>query len=468
MGIYIEECLRLRGFVEYEEDKNPFFYDCKENILYIIPNTEEKLKENKQKMFDEFAKNFIEENEWIPENYIKGYTEYDTGIIFQTEGKKKNINGFIQYTINSVFEYNYKREEFIGISGLVFESQELNDFYDASSIYRYTKEEEGKKIIVESELKESKEIATFSYEDIQVKVETKIDRNFNYKIENPLQSKTQLIFSFSKKVKEMKKLLDIIMIQNKFMQFIAYRKNVKFEKIRTFDMNKNSEKEIKGIIIYNKLIDNELETNKYKRQRIMKLSYLEGKVSKIYELIINGNIYFSHLCKNIASISSYNIMRISRIFAEFERTYKQVYGDNIRSKEYCETKDEIINILKEIQEKQTGKKRKYYKEIVGGVEKSNVGLRQEIEFALQDCSSIMNKVVNTHYEKHEKIENISTRLATLRNDMIHGEMQYNLKPIDLKDIKILEVLIYVLLLKFISLPEKNIQKCVNDIFKMYI
>lgn len=36
-------------------------------------------------------------------------------------------------------------------------------------------------------------------------------------------------------------------------------------------------------------------------------------------------------------------MRVSRIFAEFERTYKQVYGENIRSKEYVDTKNEIAN-----------------------------------------------------------------------------------------------------------------------------
>lgn len=201
MKTYIEECSILRGFIDYEERKSPFFYDCEKSILYIIPNSEEKLKENKEEMYKEFAKSFIKENdnEWIPNNYINGYTEYDTGIIFQTKGEKNNINGFIQYKINSVFEYNYGKKDFDGISGLLFESPELNCFYDASSIYKHKKDEDGRRIIVESEFRESKEIASFMYEDIQVKVDIKIDRTFCHGVENPLQAKTKLIFTFSKK-----------------------------------------------------------------------------------------------------------------------------------------------------------------------------------------------------------------------------------------------------------------------------
>lgn len=161
-------------------------------------------------------------------------------------------------------------------------------------------------------------------------------------------------------------------------------------------------------------------------------------------------------------------MRVSRIFAEFERTYKQVYGENIRSKEYVDTKNEIANELNKIKENQTGQKRRYYKEIIKGIEKSNVGLNQKIEYALQDCSDIMDKVITICYQEHEKIENISDRLGMLRNDMIHGEMQYKLKPIDLTDINILEILIYVVLFKSIDLTAENIQSCLNDIFRIHI
>ena len=470
MKTYIGECSIFRGFIDYEGSKSPFFYDCEKSILYIIPSSVEKLKENKQEMYNEFAKSFIKENdnEWIPNNYINGYTEYDTGIIFQTKGEKNNINGFIQYKVNSVFEYNYGKKDFDGISGLLFESPELNCFYDASSIYKHKKDKDGKRIIIESEFRESKEIASFMYEDIQVKVDIKIDRTFCYRVENPLQAKTKLMFTFSKKVKEMSKILEIIMIQNKFMQFITYRRNVKFEKVRTLDINEDKKKEIKGIIIYNELMDNEVETNKNRRQRIIKLSDIEEVVSKMYELIANGDIYFSHLCKNISSLSSYNIMRVSRIFAEFERTYKQVYGESIRSKEYSDTKEEIANELNKIKENQIGQKKRYYKQIIRGIEKSSIGLGQKVEYALKDCSTIMNKVINIYYQKHEKIENISDRLGMLRNDIIHGEMQYKLKPIDLTDINMLEILIYVVIFKFIDLTDKNIQSCINDIFRMHI
>lgn len=468
MKTYIEECSILRGFIDYNECKSPFFYDCAKNILYIIPNSEKKLKENKQEMYDEFAKSFIKENEWLPNNYIGGYTEYDTGIIFETKGEKNNINGFIQYNVNSVFEYNYGDKHFDGISGLLFESSELNYFYDASSIYKHKKYEDGKKIIVESEHRDSEEIANFLYDNIQIKVEIKIDRTFSHNVECPLYSKTKLIFTFSEKIKELKKILNIIMIQNKFMQFITYRRNVKFEKVRTLDTNKDGKKEIKGIIIYNELIDNEIETNKDKRQRIIKFLYIKGFISKIYELIVSRDIYFSHLCKNISSLRSYNLMRIGRIFAEFERTYKQVYGENIRSIEYCNTKEEIIENLNGLQGNQTGKKKKYYKDIIRGIEKSSVGLDQKIEHSLQDCSTIMDKIITIYYQKHEEIENICDRLGMLRNDMIHGEMQYKFKPINLDDINILEILIYVVLLKFINLPKENIENCINDIFKIHI
>lgn len=44
----------------------------------------------------------------------------------------------------------------------------------------------------------------------------------------------------------MSKILEIIMIQNKFMQFIAYRRNVKFEKVRVLDINEDEKKKLKG------------------------------------------------------------------------------------------------------------------------------------------------------------------------------------------------------------------------------
>lgn len=80
----------------------------------------------------------------------------------------------------------------------------------------------------------------------------------------------------------------------------------------------------------------------------------------------------------------------------------------------------------------------------------------------------MDKVITICYQEHEKIENISDRLGMLRNDMIHGEMQYKLKPIDLTDINILEILIYVVLFKSIDLTAENIQSCLNDIFRIHI
>lgn len=465
MKTYIEDCSVFRGFVNYKENKNPFFYDCRTHILYIIPNSEEKWRENKQALWDEFARPFIKKNEWIPRHYIKGYSEYETSIVFETTGEEHNINGFIQYEVSTVFEYNYGQKKFEGVSGLIFESPELNDFYKASSVYKH-KKEEGEKIIVESIAKENKKIALFDYDDIQIEVDIKIIRTIFYRVESPLKSKTQLIFKFSKKIMDLDKLLDIIMIQNKFMQFITYRKNVKFEKVRTIDINEDERKENKGIVLFNKLIDNEEENNKYKKQRIIKLEDIENHVSNIYTLISKGDIYFSHLCSNISAISSYNILRISRIFAEFERTYKQKYGDNVRSQLYYDTKNEMVIELRKLQEKYTGKKRECFKKIARGIEKSNVGLEEKIKYALQDCWDLIDIFLDYCYVKQEKIEDISSRLAELRNDMIHGEMTRELEPINLDDIKILEILIYVIILKYTNLSKDKIQNCIKDIFRI--
>ena len=35
MKTYIEECSILRGFIDYEERKSPFFYDC-EKVFYTL------------------------------------------------------------------------------------------------------------------------------------------------------------------------------------------------------------------------------------------------------------------------------------------------------------------------------------------------------------------------------------------------------------------------------------------------
>ena len=149
MKTYIEGCAVFRGFVKYKDSTKPFFYDCEKNILYIFPTSEEEYEDNRQKLWDLFFEDDTNQNEWLSNNYIFGYSEYTTKIVFETIGEEENINGFMQYKVSKVFEYNFKEESFEGIDGLIFESSELNYFYDASSIYNKLKEETGK-IVVES------------------------------------------------------------------------------------------------------------------------------------------------------------------------------------------------------------------------------------------------------------------------------------------------------------------------------
>ena len=464
MKTYIEGCAVFRGFVKYKDSTKPFFYDCEKNILYIFPTSEEEYEDNRQKLWDLFFEDDTNQNEWLSNNYIFGYSEYTTKIVFETIGEEENINGFMQYKVSKVFEYNFKEESFEGIDGLIFESSELNYFYDASSIYNKLKEETGK-IVVESNYDKEKEIASFMFEDMNIKVTTKILNKISSGTEKPLDAKTQVFFTFSKKIKNLAKMIEIIMIQNKFMQLISYRRNVKFENVTTLVINEEKKKEKNGIIIFNKLRDNEKEKDKSRRNRIMKIEHLENRISGIYDLIVNKHIYFSHLCNNIESIKSYDPMRIGRIFAEFERTYEHIYGLNVRSDSYLVVKEKIIKELERMIEQYEGKERRYVKDIIRGFKKGNISLKEKINWALNDCSNIMNDLIKFFYIQDIEVESISERLSDLRNDMIHGEMTYEIKPINLTDIKILEILIYVMNFKYIEIKKENIQDCIKDIFR---
>ena len=84
--------------------------------------------------------------------------------------------------------------------------------------------------------------------------------------------------------------------------------------------------------------------------------------------------------------------------------------------------------MDEIVQTATGKKKDYIKGIKRSIEKMDSSLGDKILAAAQDCQEIMQPFVCREYQTKDfdEIVKVATRLNALRNDIAHGDLDFNL------------------------------------------
>jgi hypothetical protein len=74
----------------------------------------------------------------------------------------------------------------------------------------------------------------------------------------------------------------------------------------------------------------------------------------------------------------------------------------------------------------------------------------------------VGKKYNGKYE--EIAEEIGSRMGEVRNGIAHDKLDWHFDAVHLCDIKIVEELLYAMILKDLHLDTKKIQKGINDLF----
>ena len=155
------------------------------------------------------------------------------------------------------------------------------------------------------------------------------------------------------------------------------------------------------------------------------------------------------------------------ILASFEKEFRNIYGtDYERSVEYKQIKEDIIEELEILRGTNTGKSKKYIKEFIRYIEKTDSSYKDRLKAALENHKKIMAIFIKKFYQEDFKkaIGGISDRMGELRNNIAHNSLDVEYDAILLSDIQIIEILLYVMRLKNLGLSDELCKKAINNLF----
>ncbi len=461
--------VRIAGYVSYNNVEYAYELNEESFLIMLYPPAKKYREDNRFEIpLDIFNNKY---NKLVEIKYIniKGMTLEGNNIIFNVLDNPSYYNDFISLEVNW-FIYYSGTIQISEVKGFQIEENDVNLFFPPLIALERTIEFNNVKQKLGGISVSSKEADTFSCgsfcisESVEADVEvtaytTARPNNWIH----PISASSCLTTTFSAPcgVNDIIKTYNIL---RGFFQYITYRKNVNIGNAYLFLIDKNGQRKKSGVLVFPQVFQN--ETHERSNKQIITYQLLKDHSSKLLSAIEKDQIGFKHLCDSIKDRQNYSSSRVIMIFAEFEREYRNIYGEESRSDEYMEVKNEIVAKIHEHMLSKNGIKRKYVKEILKYINKRDIGFKEKIKKSLEENKEIMNCFVEHKYgcSYSAAIEEISSHMGNLRNGIAHSRLGISTTPELLDDIFIIEELIYAIRLKYISICDIECKKAINRLF----
>lgn len=462
---------RIIGFVNYDNYDFPFEFDEKDFVIVLYPPTKEIWSDysSPRRLLD----SLIQDNhshEWIPQSDLKGNTSDGNNIMFNVQEAFSNYHGFISFDVNW-YVYYADALSIDKIDGFRILGNDVNLFFPPqivldSKIEFKTDTHSIAKISVSS--REPHHVSCGKYQ-ISENIDAIVDVNayasyHNNTNTNPIDAVSSMITSFSIPV-GVDTIIGAYFNVLHFFEYITYRKNVHIGNLDLFFINDEGLRDYSGIIVFP--CNYKYESHSKVKERIITYSLLDCKSADLFKAINNDRLVFQHLCKSIDKTRHYPASRIIMIFAAFEREYRNIYGKDFgRSDEYLEAKQKVVSLIDDFSNTFQGKKKKYIDQLKKYVDLRDNSFEDSVKRALSDCEDILSPFVLRRYSGDylNIIDDISSRMGAIRNGIAHSKLDLTFDAIHLSDIHIIELLLYALRLKKISLSTLNCKKAINQLF----
>lgn len=459
----------FNGFLSYKDETCPFSF--MNYNLTIHPSSIEKWEELKGEWFHFTS---VPRNKWTNKIIIEGITQNNTGVYFFVTDNPLFSNGYFTYKVDYMYIYkiNPSDGKMYDINGLKFSSPEINYFHDVSDYLEQDlklKENTFDEYSLVLKSKKDKNFGKFRWHNYSINLKGSLSWKKENDTYGPLNINSLLIFDFSRKCNDLKKIIELINIQKSMLYFLCYRKNITFSEIQTYSYNSNGSRFSTGkIYIFDD--NNNFEEKKESIKQIIDLSNTNKSFTKLYELNIKNKLYFSHILNNSFERSIYTPARMLSILIAFEHYFKIFYPDvNIQSEEFETAKSETTSFLKDKIQHSTGKLKKKYKSLNSSINKIDVGYGERLKYALNDNYNILKPFISRRFKvKQPKriVSACSERINVIRNSMAHGNLDLKFKPINTNDIYIIELLLYSMVLKSVGLDTDVIQEKIKRLFNL--
>lgn len=457
----------IYGFVVLENEQYPFFFDTKSFELEVFPPTITKwedLRFDAFKLLGEKSK----KHRWLEYYQVEGITSSNRQICFSIREKPIINNGFRKYHVQWVlYDYTGDSENIIGIR---ITGGDINYFYPAEnnlkSDFEYRDNHTIKKIIIESKEIINNPCGKFRCsKGVDANIEVFASSTFQFNnAEQPIYAKSSLNVDYSRAL-SIETVIKNIQDIRSFFIYAFYRSNIHFEEIVIYEKNNSDEKCKGGQILLPENI--QIEKNEKKKERVIKYDFWHTNMARMLSVIKNKKIGFEHICSEINTTHSYPISRFIMILTEFEKEYRNIYGnDSIRSIEYKLLKKEVVGLLNNLKEEKTGKDKNRLKSIIKGVNNTDDIYSERVKKALNDCKLIMNYFIKDKYNGSYKknAEKIANRIGDIRNGIAHGKLNFKINAINVDDINIIERLMYAIRLKKYEKNDLRIAYVIAELF----
>lgn len=461
----------FKGFLDYEGEIHCFSFA--ESELTIYPSVVEQQQIRFINQYD-FLK-FFKKNKWTKKFFIKGITDKNKGVIFYVVDNASIQNGYFKYHVDYMYIYNIdcRNGSFSDIRRLSFSGPEINYFYNISDYITEDIKLKGDTFDEFSLVLKNRneiEFGKFRWHNYSVKIKGSWFWRKERNAYKPLEVNSLIVLELSRNCNDLLSLIELIDIQKSMMILFCYRRNITFKNIHTYTYSQNGQIIKTGdFYFFNKYDCHEEEAEK-NTKHIISIDNTNNSFSKLYTLNTKGKLYLTHIRNSYFNRSNYTPDRILSILIAFDRYFKIFYPNiNIQSDEFEVARQETCKFLNDKINSSKGKLKKKYKTIKNSIQKLDIGYGERLKHALSDNFDILKPFINKIYSVKKAIHIISAcseRANTIRNNMAHGSMDLKIKPINVNDIKIIEILLYSMVLKYSGLDSELIKEKIKCLFNI--
>jgi len=460
------------GFVELNGLQCSFIFE--ERTLRVFPSSKDQWEDDKNDLEQFFSSFNDSAPAWIPRKDIHGVLHTGQKIMFCVWDNPGWIDGFQSYEVNWLVVY--AREPVSEIAGLRIYGDEINDYFPPSKTFSAAISEDPETRLITSmsvsgDIYEQ-EWGECQFDGYSATVKWNAYPTVHYQTSTPFTAKSLIAVDFLSP-QQLDNVWNCYYTFRRFLSYVVYRRNVMPLDVDLVKITPEGQREACGkIAVISTDPSSKEEGHKDRGDRIIKASVLGINAKHLLPFLSSNEIYFEHFCASIDGVGKYSTARAILIFAAFEREFRSLYGqDYQRSEAFLETKKTVVQKIDEIVQATSGKERKYTKGFKGAIEKMDSSLEDKICAATRDCQEIMQPFICREYHTQDFTEVIDAakRLNGIRNDIAHGNLEFELEPVNLRDYKILEYLLYAMRLKrTVCLEPKNIQKAISDLFGLHL
>lgn len=466
--------LELTGFVNYENHKWPFRFTKDKFTLSIYPDYDSWLKYNDPIfVLDHF---FPNKNYKNPEERkycdINGFCSSNYYVSFHVVDSPNYQNGVVIFPVVWLY-YTKASIEKNNIKTIKITGETIDDYFSPRSVFKHTivsgenNSNKIESIKVDARSSDIQHCGSFKYLGSEVFIEIQAYASINSGLSTPLSSQSACYLKVNNPVGVYEaEALCLAFLRT--LQVLYYRKNVCLNDFEIFAVNDLGTISDSGVIALH-LKNYPEETAREKKCGISN-QYIGDKLGNLIQKVISNEVGISFLCDSMKDTYSYDPARIYMILADFERFFNKKYKETIKdSDSFLATKENVIEYLNaRIDDTKSNELRNDLTRIKKAISNIGKGMSYEnkVKMALDDMKPIMAPFISFYYEGEysRNIRNLSKRIGTIRNKIAHGSLNVVIKQENLKDIKIVEHLIYGLLLKSVLLSDVDIKKALKHLF----